>query len=84
MTYEPCGGDPPCWSHLFEDEVVPMTERDGDTATRTQSPIVSSIQEAEAVDLQIVCQTRASLDASREEPGPQPSSLAQTQDWPRT
>lgn len=36
MTYEPCGGDPPCWSHLFEDEVIPTTEGDADTARRAQ------------------------------------------------
>lgn len=79
MTYEPCGGDPPCWSHLFEDEAILTTEGDADTARRAQSPIVMNIQEAEAMELQGVCRTRASLDVSGEEPRRRPSSSVRTQ-----
>ena len=39
MTDEPCGGDPPCWAHLFEEEAGQPSE--ADAAHGRDAPVAS-------------------------------------------
>lgn len=79
MTIGACGGDPPCWSHLFEDEVIQKPEVDAETAQRTDRSTGMSSQIATARSLRVVPRAPTSLDEAGGEVGRQPSPFTRNQ-----
>ena len=60
---EPEGGDPPCWAHLFDDEICPGESQERDAAG-VVTAVGVGITETDVVDLPAVVQEASARGAA--------------------